>query len=149
ANLGERSVMKKRPRIFQLPQRQTPEPVRMGRIVRDLLPPNIFTMDRVTGAVEAAEVEVAAHQRVQRVHRMIADAQVEEVFLDELSDAGDVRIVGLFVEHRAAVTSEAAGTAFGRAGEEESSAAPLAESEPVVSREETIERCVAGDDGAQ
>jgi len=52
-------------------------------------------------------VEMAPRQRVQCLDRVVADADVEEILLDELPDSGDVGVIGLLVEHRSAVASEA------------------------------------------
>ena len=92
----------------------------------DLFPPGVLGVIGEVVLAEFGRVEMAPRRRVQRLDRVVADADVEEVLLDELPDAGDVRVVGLLVEHRAAVAREAAGPAlgFGR-GEEQLRAAPL------------------------
>src|SRR5262245_31222277 len=81
---------------------------------------------------------------------MIADADVEEVFLHELADAADVWVIGLLVEHRTAVAREAAGSAMFRFGEEQPGAVPLARRQRIFfSSEESVERCVTRDRCAQ
>ena len=97
------------------------------RVVGDFLPPVVL---RVVGKAVRAQiggVEMAPRQRIQRLDRVIADADVDEILLDERADAGDIRIVGLLVQHRTAVAAEAACPAgsVGRRREEEPRAAPL------------------------
>jgi hypothetical protein len=65
--------------------------------------------------------------------------------VDELADAGNVRVVELLVQHRTAVAGEAAGTTVLRAREEELGAAFLARAERVFPGKEVIERRVARD----
>ena len=66
---------------------------------------------RVIGEAVSAElvrVEPPSRERVQRLDRMVANANVDEVLADQCSDARDVRIVGLLVQHRTAVARCAA-----------------------------------------
>jgi hypothetical protein len=62
---------------------------------------------------------------------VVADADVDEILLNELPDSGDVRVITLFVQHRAAVAREAtcatcATCATGGRSEEQLGAAKLA-----------------------
>ena len=54
--------------------------------------------------------------RIQRLERVVADPDVEEVLFDELTDSGDVGVVDLLVEHRSAVAGVATGAALCRGG---------------------------------
>src|ERR1700745_3904363 len=93
----------------------------------DFLPPNVLGVVRETVRAQLGGVDMASRQRVVRWNGMVADADVEEILLDEGTDAADIRIVILLVQHRTAVTGEAAGPAgsAGRRGEEELSSAHL------------------------
>src|SRR5262249_36530990 len=93
----------------------------------------------------AIELEVSSTQRIQRLERVITDAEIEEVFFDELSDAGRVRIIRLLVEHGAAVAREAAGSTVLGLGEEQPGTSPLARGQRIVSGEELVEGSVTRD----
>src|SRR5262249_2455756 len=97
-------------------------------------------------------VEMAPRQRVQRLDRVVADSDVEEILLDEYTDAGDVRVVRLLVQHRTAVAAEAArptGSA-GRRGEEQPGSAALSRRQgAVIAGQKAVERRVPGDNSAQ
>src|SRR5262249_43563190 len=109
-DLGERAVVEERPGVLELTQRQAAELVDVAGVTGDLRSARVF------GVIGGG---VFPRRRVQRLDRVIADTDVDEVLLDELSDARDVRIARLFVEHRSAVATEAAGAALLGLGEEE------------------------------
>src|SRR5271170_3630537 len=93
----------------------------------DFLPPNVLGVVGEAIRAQLAGVDMASRQRVERSDWMVADSDVDEILLDECTDAGDVRIVVLFVQHRTAVTGETTRPAgsVGRPGEEELSSAHL------------------------
>ena len=107
--------------VLELTQRQGAEPESVARVVCDLLPPDVLGMVGEAVLAQLGGVEVAPCQRVQRLDRVVAEADVDEVLLDELSDSGDVGVIGLLVEHRSAVAREAArpaGAVGGRSKEQ-------------------------------
>ena len=77
---------------------------------------------------------------------MVGEPKVEEVLFHELTDPGQVRIVSLLVEHRAAVARVATCSARGGGCEEQLRATPLLVCQGmVVSSEELIPWRVASD----
>ena len=81
---------------------------------------------------------------IQRLQRVVGQADVIEIFLDEPADAGDVGIVDLLVEHRAAVAGVTAAAALRRRCEEQPRAAALRDSQrTVVAGQEAVPRRVA------
>src|ERR1700739_4743764 len=117
----------------------------------DFLPPNVLGVVRETVRAQLGGGDMAARRRVERSDWMVADSDVDEILLDELTDAGDIRIVELFVQHRTAVTSETTGPAgsVGRRGEEELSSADLSGREgAVIPGQEFVEWRVTGDHGS-
>ena len=114
---GERAAVEKRPRVLELTQRQAAELVDVLGVPGDLGSARVFSVIR--GGV-------VPRRRIQRLDRVIADTDVGEVLFDELSDARDVRIVRLFVEHRSAVATKAASAAVLGLGEKELGTAQLA-----------------------
>src|ERR1700730_10218827 len=89
---------------------------------------------------------MAPRQRVQGLNRVVANADVDEVLLDELPDSGEVGIIDLLIEYRPAVASEAAGAAVGGLGKEKPCTALLPGGQrSVVPGDEPIERRLPGD----
>ena len=150
ADFGERAVVEEIPPVLELTHGQDAEPERVARVVGDFLPPVVLGVVGKAVLAQLGGVEMAPRQRVQRLDRVVADSDVEEILLDEGADAGDIRIVVLLVQHRTAVAGEAAGAAVGGRREEEPSAAPLSRRQrSVIPGQEVVERRVPGDHGAQ
>src|SRR5580658_10898604 len=93
----------------------------------DFLPPIVLGVVGEAIRTQLGGVDMASRQRVERLDRMVADSDVEEILLDELADPGDARIVILLIQHRTAVTSETTRSAGspGRRCEEELCASNL------------------------
>src|SRR5271154_1897928 len=93
----------------------------------DFLPSIVLSVVGEPVLAQFGGVDVASRQRVQRLDRMVTDSDVDEILLDECTDAGDIRIVRLFVQRWTAVTGKTARPtgAVGRRRKEELSAAPL------------------------
>src|SRR5580765_7754293 len=126
-DLRERAVVEEGSRVLELTQGQAAELEYIVRVVGNLFPPGVLSVIGEVVLPEFGGVEMAPRRRIQRLDRVVADADVEEVLLDELPDSGDVRVIGLLVEHRSAVAREAAGPALqvcGR-GEKQLRASPL------------------------
>src|SRR5258707_14259051 len=101
----------------------------------DFLPPSVLGVVGKAIRTQLAGVDMASRQRIERSDWMVADSDVDEILLDECTDAGDVRIVELFVQLRTAVTGEATRPAgsVGRRWEEELSSAHLSRRQGIVS----------------
>ena len=81
---------------------------------------------------------------------MVADSDVEEILLDECTDTGDIRVVRLLVEDRAAVTGEATRSTIRRGREEELGSTPLRAREgAVLPGQKAVEGGVPSDHSAQ
>ena len=68
---------------------------------------------------------MTSRQRIQGLNRMIADSNIDEIFLNVRANTGYFRIVVLLVEHRAAVAADAPCPPVSRGREEEPCAALL------------------------
>ena len=89
--------MEEGPRVLDLTQGQAAELERVVRVVGDLLPPGVLGVIGEAVLAQLVGVEMAPRQRVQRLDRVVADADVDEVLLDELPDSGDVGVIELLV----------------------------------------------------
>src|SRR5262249_9785820 len=91
-------------------------------------------------------VRVAERLARQLLERMIVDAEVVEILLNQSARL----IAELLVEHRAAVAGDAVGATICYVSHEEQRAAKLPRGQSlVISGQESIPRRVAGDDRAQ
>src|ERR1700722_20079715 len=106
ADAGEGCVVEEVPPVPELTHGQGAELEGVSRGMGDFLPPVVLGVVGEAVRTQLGGVDVASRQRVERLDRMVADSDVEEILLDELADPGDVRIVILLIQHRTAVTGE-------------------------------------------
>ena len=86
-------LWKKFLRVLELTEGQDAELERVVRVVGDLFPPGVLGVVGEAVLAQLAGVEDAASQCVQRLDRVVADSDVEEILLDECTDSRYVRIV--------------------------------------------------------
>ena len=94
-------------RVLGLTESQDAEPVRVVRVVSDLLPPGVYGVIGEAVRAQPAGVEGAGSRCLQRSDRVVANSNVDEILVDESTDSRYVRIVILLVQVRAAVAREA------------------------------------------
>jgi hypothetical protein len=134
----ERAVVEECAGILELPQRQDAELEGIAIFEGNLLPPFVV------------EVRIISREPAQRLERVVANPDVEEILFDKLTDPGDVRVVGLLVEHRSAVAGVATCAAIRRGCEKEPGSLPLVFREGAVfAGQESVPGRVSGDDGSQ
>ena len=88
----ERAVVEERARVLELTQRQDAKPECVARVVGDFLPPDVFGVVGKAILTQIGGVQMTPRQRIQRLDRVITDADVDEILLDEGANAGCIRI---------------------------------------------------------